>query len=240
MLTAPQNPGVALAAVRERIRMAAVAAARDPASITLVAVSKGQTAARVREAIRAGQVDFGENYLQEAAGKLAELADEQACWHYIGALQANKTRDVAGLFDWVHTIDRERTARRLSDQRSPHAAPLQVCLQVRLGNEATKSGVDPGDLRALADVVAGLPRLRLRGLMCIPPEETAPERQRGWFRQLADLRDALNAAGHQLDVLSMGMSGDLEQAIAEGATHVRVGTAVFGARQGGGQHEPRA
>jgi pyridoxal phosphate enzyme (YggS family) len=236
MLTAPQNPGAGLASVRHRIQQAALAAGRDPAAITLVAVSKGQPAAQLRAAIRAGQADFGENYLQEAAGKLAELAGEQACWHFIGSLQANKTREVAALFDWVHTVDRERIARRLNDQRSPHAAPLQVCLQVRLGDEPTKSGVDPAELASLATAVASMPRLRLRGLMCLPPEETAPERQRGWFRQLAGLRDALNASGHQLDVLSMGMSNDLEQAIAEGATHVRVGTAVFGARPGGTEH----
>lgn len=240
MLTAPQNPGAGLAAVRERIRRAALAAGRDPTSITLIAVSKGQAAARVRDALHAGQVDFGENYLQEAAGKLAELAHEGACWHFIGSLQANKTREVAQLFDWVHTIDRERIARRLNEQRSPHAAPLQACIQVRLGNESSKSGVDPADLTALATAVAGLPRLRLRGLMCIPPEETDPGLQRSWFRQLAGLRDLLNASGHQLDVLSMGMSGDLEQAIAEGATHVRVGTAVFGARRGGGHHAGEA
>ena len=150
--------------------------------------------------------------------------------HFIGALQSNKTRDAAELFDWVHTVDRLRIAERLSAQRPESAAPLEVCIQVRIGEESTKGGVAPAALAPLADSVATLPRLRLRGLMCLPPEESEPERQRRWFAELRRLAEGLNARGHRLDALSMGMSGDFEAAIAEGATHVRIGTAVFGAR----------
>jgi pyridoxal phosphate enzyme (YggS family) len=230
MLTLPQKLPVRLQQVRQRIVEAAVAAGRDPSSVTLVGVSKTQPAAAVREAAEAGLADFGENYVQEALGKQQALADLPLTWHFIGAVQSNKTRDVAGHFDWVHTVDREKIARRLAEQRPFHAPPLQVCLQVRLGEEDTKSGVDPTGLDALADAVAALPRLRLRGLMCIPPVEDDPARQRRWFAELRRLQERLVARGHALDVLSMGMSGDFELAIAEGATHVRVGTAIFGPR----------
>jgi pyridoxal phosphate enzyme (YggS family) len=148
----------------------------------------------------------------------------------IGPLQSNKTREVAERFQWVHTVDREKVARRLSEQRPHYAPPLQVCLQVHLGDEPTKSGAAPAALEALAAQVAGLQRLRLRGLMCIPPAEDDPARQRHWFAELRRLRDSLNSRGHALDVLSMGMSADFELAIAEGATHVRIGTAIFGSR----------
>lgn len=230
MLTVPQNPASALAEVRRRIAAAAHAAGRDPAAVTLVGVSKSQPAGAIRAVADAGLTDLGENYLQEAAAKIDALADRALTWHFIGALQGNKTRQVAERFQWVHTVDREKIARRLSEQRPPYAPPLNICLQVHLGDEASKSGVAPADLPALARAVAGLPRLRLRGLMCIPPEEADPARQRRWFAELRGLRDGLNATGHGLDVLSMGMSGDFEQAIAEGATHVRVGTAIFGPR----------
>jgi len=230
MLTLPQKLPDRLRRVRERIAVAARAAGRDPLTVTLIGVSKTQPAAAVAEAAAAGLTDFGENYVQEALGKRGELGDLQVTWHFIGALQSNKTRDVAAHFDWVHTIDREKIARRLSEQRSFHASPLQVCLQVRLGGEETKSGADPADLDALAEAVAVLPRIRLRGLMCIPPVEEDPSRQRHWFAELRRLQERLNGRGHDLDVLSMGMSGDFELAIAEGATHVRVGTAIFGAR----------
>jgi len=230
MLTRPQNLAENLASVRRRIEQAARAAGRDPAAITLIGVSKSQPASAVRAALDAGLVDLGENYVQESMAKLREVADPRARWHFIGALQGNKTRDVAENFHWVHTLDREKIARRLSEQRPHHAPELQVCLQVRVGGEDTKSGVEPGGLADLAGQVAGLPRLRLRGLMCIPPPEGDPVRQRHWFALLRGLRDDLNAAGHALDVLSMGMSGDFELAIAEGATHVRVGTAIFGPR----------
>jgi pyridoxal phosphate enzyme (YggS family) len=230
MLTLPQKLPERLQLVRQRIAEAARAAGRDPASVTLIGVSKTQPVAAVREAIAAGLADFGENYVQEAMGKLREVADESVTWHFIGALQSNKTREVAAHFHWVHTIDREKIARRLSEQRPFHSPPLQVCLQVRLGDEETKSGVGASELDALADAVAALPRIRLRGLMCIPPAEDDPARQRHWFAELRRLREGLVARGHDLDALSMGMSGDFEAAISEGATHVRVGTALFGPR----------
>lgn len=230
MLTLPQKLPERLQLVRQRIAEAASAAGRDPASVTLIGVSKTQPVAAVREAIAAGLADFGENYVQEAMGKLREVADESVTWHFIGALQSNKTREVAAHFHWVHTIDREKIARRLSEQRPFHSPPLQVCLQVRLGDEETKSGVGASELDALADAVAALPRIRLRGLMCIPPAEDDPARQRHWFAELRRLQEALVARGHDLDALSMGMSGDFEAAISEGATHVRVGTALFGPR----------
>jgi pyridoxal phosphate enzyme (YggS family) len=231
MLTAPQFSPAGLEAVRERIARAARAAGRDPAQITLLAVSKTQSAERVRAAADAGQREFGENYVQEALGKIDALADLPGlAWHFIGQLQANKTREVAERFAWVHTVDRERTAARLSAQRPFHAPPLQVLLQVRLADEAGKGGVEPAELADLARAVAALPRLKLRGLMCIPSPVRDPEAQRLPFRRLRELRDGLNQEGLRLDSLSMGMSDDLEAAVAEGATIVRVGTAVFGPR----------
>jgi pyridoxal phosphate enzyme (YggS family) len=230
MLTRPQNLPASLRTVRDRIAAAAVAAGRDPASVTLVGVSKTQPASAVRAAIEAGLADFGENYVQEAVAKIDEVAGTGIAWHLIGPLQSNKTREVAERFQWVHTVDREKVARRLSEQRPHYAPPLQVCLQVRLGDEPTKSGAAPEALEALAAQVAPLPRLQLRGLMCIPPAEDDPARQRHWFAELRRLRDSLNSRGHALDVLSMGMSADFELAIAEGATHVRIGTAIFGSR----------
>lgn len=231
MLTRPQKLPDRLREVRRRIVDAAAAAGRDPSSVTLIAVSKTHPAAAVREAAAAGLTDFGENYVQEALAKIAEVRDAPVAWHFIGALQSNKTREVAASFQWVHTIDREKIARRLSEQRPFHAPPLQACLQVRLGDEETKSGVDPSGLEALAEAVAALPRIRLRGLMCIPPAEEDPARQRHWFAELRRLQEQLVRRGHGLDVLSMGMSGDFELAIAEGATHIRVGTAIFGPRE---------
>lgn len=230
MLTGPQNRASCLQQLRSRIERAARAAGRDPASVTPVGVSKAQPASAVRELAEAGLADFGENYVQEALGKLDALADLPLTWHFIGPLQSNKTRAVAERFQWVHSVDRLRIARRLSEQRPHHAPPLQVCLQVDLADEATKSGVPPDELASLAGEVAGLPGLRLRGLMCVPPVEQDPARQRHWFRELRRLLESLNAAGHALDTLSMGMSGDFELAISEGATHVRVGTALFGPR----------
>jgi pyridoxal phosphate enzyme (YggS family) len=230
MLTVPQNLTENLLRVRQRIALAARGAGRDPAEVTLIGVSKTQPAPAVRAAVEAGLNDLGENYVQESIDKIAELDDLRVTWHFIGALQSNKTREVAEHFQWVHTVDRLKIARRLSDQRPHHAPPLQVCLQVHIGDEVTKSGIEPGAARALADAIADLPRLKLRGLMCIPPPEDDPDRARRWFAELRQLREVLNASGHQLDVLSMGMSSDFELAIAEGATHVRVGTAIFGAR----------
>jgi pyridoxal phosphate enzyme (YggS family) len=230
MLTAPQNPAAGLAAVRDRITVAARAAGRAPGSVTLIGVCKSQPLERVRAALDAGLADLGENYVQEARAHFDALAGRPFGRHFIGPLQSNKSRDVASRFDWVHTVDRIRIAERLSSQRPESMAPLEVCIQVRVGDEASKSGVAPDALAALAGAVAGLPRLRLRGLMALPPPETDAARQRHWFAELRSLFEGLNAAGLRLDALSMGMSGDFEAAIAEGATHVRVGTAIFGAR----------
>ncbi len=230
MLTAPQNPAARLALVREKIVFAARAAGRDPASITLIGVAKLQPAGRLIGALDAGLADLGENYLQEGREHAASLAGRAVRWHFIGALQSNKTRPVAESFDWVHTLDRLRVAERLSAQRPPALPPLAVCIQVRLGDEPTKAGISPAELPALADGIARLPHLALRGLMALPPDETEVARQRHWFRELWQLRERLNSRGHRLDALSMGMSGDYEAAIAEGATHLRIGTAIFGAR----------
>jgi PLP dependent protein len=230
MLTGPQNRASCLQQLRSRMERAARSAGRDPASITLVGVSKAQPPSAVRELAEAGLSDFGENYVQEAIGKQDVLADLPLTWHFIGPLQSNKTRAVAERFQWVHSVDRLRIARRLSEQRPHHSPPLEVCLQVDLAGEASKSGVPPDGLAALAGEVAGLPRLRLRGLMCVPPVEQDAARQSHWFRELRRLLESLNSAGHALDTLSMGMSGDFELAIAAGATHVRVGTALFGSR----------
>jgi pyridoxal phosphate enzyme (YggS family) len=192
-------------------------------------VSKGQAADALRAAFAAGQRDFGENYVQEATAKMEELSDLPIVWHFIGRLQSNKTRFVAERCDWCHTVDRGIVAERLSRQRPYHAPPLQVCIQVEVGG-AGHGGVSGEELPALAARVAALPRLRLRGLMCMPPPETELERQREHFRRLREYQEQLNGAGFELDVLSAGMSGDLEAAIAEGATFVRIGTAIFGPR----------
>jgi len=212
-----------LQAVRARIARAAQAARRDPSAVTLLAVSKAQPVAAVDEARRAGQRAFGENYVQDAAAKMQALPGLE--WHLIGALQSNKTREAAERFDWVQTIDREKIARRLSEQRPQGCAPLNVLVQVNISGEATKSGVAPAGARALAHAVAALPRLRLRGLMAIP----APGVGEG-FARMRELYEALRAE-LDLDTLSMGMSEDLEAAIAHGATLVRVGTAIFGERR---------
>jgi hypothetical protein len=219
----------ALQAVRQRIARAASAAGREGA-VHLLAVSKTFPAEAVREASLAGQHAFGENYLQEALDKMAALQDLPLEWHFIGPLQSNKTRPVAEHFAWVHSIDRARLADRLSAARPANLPDLQVCLQVNISDEASKSGVAPEELPALARQVQALPRLRLRGLMAIPAPTADPDRQRQAFRHLRQLLEQLNAQGFQLDTLSMGMSDDLEAAIAEGATLVRVGSAIFGAR----------
>jgi len=207
-----------------------MAAGRDPATVTLVAVTKAKTAESVRLAATAGVTDFGENYLQEALAKMDQLADLPLQWHFIGGIQSNKTRPIAERFDWVHGVDRLNVARRLSEQRPFHAPPLNVCLQVALDPEPTKGGVSPEALASLAADVAGLPRLRLRGLMCVPPPQRGPEAQRPVFARLRVALQELNAGGLKLDTLSMGMSADFECAIAEGATLVRIGTALFGSR----------
>ncbi|ANQ86627.1 hypothetical protein dqs_3610 [Azoarcus olearius] len=219
-----------LQAVSERIRDAARAAGRDPAAVRLLAVSKTWPAQSVREAAAAGQRAFGENYVQEALAKLAEVDDPALEWHFIGPLQSNKTRAVAQHFAWVHSIDRPKLAERLSAQRDVHLPPLNVCLQVNVSGEDSKSGVAPDEVLPLARAVAALPRLALRGLMCIPEPTDDVTLQRRRFATLRGLRDTLAAEGIVLDTLSMGMSHDLEAAVAEGATLVRVGTAIFGAR----------
>ena len=224
--------GTRLQTVKGRIENACALAGRDVQSVTLLAVSKTQGAQAVREAAECGQADFGENYVQEALEKIAALAPLRADlrWHLIGPLQSNKTRLVAEAFDWVHTVDRLKIAQRLSEQRPPQLPPLQVCLQVNVSGEASKSGVAPAELAALAHAVAALPRLRLRGLMAIPEPVDDPLAQRLPHRRLAALLAELRAQGLVLDTLSTGMSADLEAAIAEGATIVRVGTALFGER----------
>jgi hypothetical protein len=197
----------------------------------VVAVSKTIAADAVREAASGGQRDFGENYVTEGVEKIRELASLGLTWHYIGPIQSNKTRLIAEHFDWVHSIDREKIAARLSQARDARQAELQVCIQVNVSDEASKSGVAPAEAASLARAVAGLPRLRLRGLMAIPEPTPDVGVQRGRFAQLRELRDELNRRGFELDTLSMGMSADLEAAIVEGATLVRVGTAIFGERK---------
>jgi pyridoxal phosphate enzyme (YggS family) len=218
--------------VRGRVAAACAKAGRDAQSITLVAVSKTFSAEAVRDAVAAGQRHFGENYVAEALGKMQALAGRrrELTWHLIGPLQSNKTREAAAAFDWVHTVDRLKVAQRLSDQRPPGLPPLQVCLQVNVSGEPSKSGVAPTDVPALARAVAALPRLQLRGLMSIPEPAIDLDAQRAPHRRLRDLLDALNADGLRLDTLSMGMSADLEAAVLEGATMVRIGTAIFGGR----------
>jgi pyridoxal phosphate enzyme (YggS family) len=230
MLIGPQNLAVHVNHVRSRIRRAAAAAGRDPASVTLVAVSKSKTAESVRAVATAGVTDFGESYLQEAVAKLDALGGLPLHWHFIGGLQSNKTRTVAERFQWVHSVDRFSVAKRLSDQRPFHAPPLNLCIQVALVPEPTKGGVEPEDLPELAARTAALPRVKLRGLMCVPPPQPDVPAERAMFSRLRRLLEELNAGGHALDALSMGMSGDFESAIAEGATHVRIGTALFGSR----------
>jgi pyridoxal phosphate enzyme (YggS family) len=223
-----------LQAVDATIHAACKAAGRDRASVQLLAVSKTFPADAVLEAVAAGQLAFGENYLQEALDKIAAVAaalpDGQVEWHFIGPIQSNKTRPIAAGFAWVHTVERLRIAQRLSEQRPAGMAPLNVCIQVNISGEASKSGAAPGELPDLARQVALLPNLKLRGLMAIPEPETDVAKQRAAFARLRALADGLRADGLALDTLSMGMSADMEAAIAEGATIVRVGSAIFGSR----------
>lgn len=222
--------GQRLALVRDRIAAAERRFGRAPGSVRLLAVSKTQPAAALRAAVRHEQRAFGENYLQEALAKQVELADPTIEWHFIGPIQANKAKSVARHFDWVHSVDRIKVAERLAAHRPAELPPLNVLLQANVSGEASKSGIAPAELPSLAAAVAALPRLRLRGLMCIPAPAADIERQRAPFRLLRQLMHGLQAGGHPLDTLSMGMSDDLEAAVAEGATIVRVGTAVFGPR----------
>jgi hypothetical protein len=219
-----------IAKVGARIREAAQASQRNFADIGLLAVSKTKPAEAIREAHAAGLRDFGENYLQEALEKQTQLADLPLIWHFIGPIQSNKTRPIAEHFDWVHSVDRLKIAQRLSEQRPAHLPALNICLQVNVSGEQSKSGCSPEELTALARAVVALPNLRLRGLMAIPEPTDDVAAQHAAFARLRQLRDELAL---NLDTLSMGMSHDLEAAIAEGATWVRIGTALFGARDYG-------
>jgi len=219
-----------LAQVHAQIQAACQAAGRPDGSVRLLAVSKTWGADAVRQAHAAGQTAFGENYIQEAVDKITALKDLPLEWHCIGPIQSNKTRLVAEHFDWVHSIDRLKIAQRLSERRPASLPPLQVCIQVNVDGGETKSGVSPEDLPELAHAVAALPNLRLRGLMTIPEPAESPEAARAVHRQARQLLEALKGQGLALDTLSMGMSADMEAAILEGSTMVRVGTAIFGKR----------
>ncbi|QKF50333.1 YggS family pyridoxal phosphate-dependent enzyme [Pseudomonas graminis] len=219
-----------ISTLAERIHSAAQAVERDPASVGLLAVSKTKPASDLREAYDAGLRNFGENYLQEALGKQAELSDLPLIWHFIGPIQSNKTRAIAEHFAWVHSVDRLKIAQRLSEQRPPELPPLNICIQVNVSGEASKSGCDPEDLPALAQAISVLPNLKLRGLMAIPEPTDDRDEQNASFAAVSTLQAQL---GLPLDTLSMGMSHDLEAAIAQGATWVRIGTALFGARNYG-------
>ncbi|WP_151636749.1 YggS family pyridoxal phosphate-dependent enzyme [Noviherbaspirillum aerium] len=226
-----------LQAVNDRIATAARAASRDRNSVVLLAVSKTFGADAVIEAAECGQRAFGENYLQEALDKMAAVKAQRPDllleWHFIGPIQSNKTRPIAEHFDWVHSVDREKIAQRLSDQRPAHLPPLNICLQVNISGEASKSGVMPREASALAQRIAAMPRLKLRGLMAIPEPAADEEAQRAPHRQLRLLAEDIGRQGIELDTLSMGMSADLAAAVAEGATIVRIGTAIFGQRHYG-------
>ena len=220
----------AIAEVKEHMARAARENSRSPDEVTLVAVSKTFPAASIRAAASCAQRDFGESYVQEALAKQKELSDLDLVWHFIGPIQSNKTQEIVKNFDWVHGVDREKIALRLSRQRPDSLQPLNVCLQVNVSGESTKSGVAPDEVFALAATISGLPGLKLRGLMAIPAPDQDP---RPGFRLLRTLKNALNDRGYKLDTLSMGMSGDYEIAIQEGATFVRVGSAIFGNRSYG-------
>jgi pyridoxal phosphate enzyme (YggS family) len=219
-----------LHAVQARIARAAAEAGRDAETVRLLAVSKTFDAAAVRAVATCGQHEFGENYLQEALEKQVQLRDLSLVWHFIGPIQSNKTRAIAENFSWVHSLDRLKVAERLSAQRPAGLPPLQVCIEVNVSGEVSKGGVAPAELPALAEVVSKLPGLQLRGLMAIPAPAPEVATQRAAFRQVREAYDALRARGYMFDTLSMGMSGDLEAAIQEGSTIVRIGTALFGER----------
>ena len=220
-----------LQAVRTRIARAAQASGRDSGGISLVAVSKTFPAEHIAQAHAAGQVAFGENYAQEAVEKITKLAGLALEWHFIGPIQSNKAGAIAAHFQWVHSVEREKIAQRLNAMRPESLPPLNICIQVNISGEASKSGIAPGEEIRLAEAIARMPRLKLRGLMAIPEPAPDAKLQRRRFALLRELKEKLVARGHALDVLSMGMSDDLEAAIAEGATMVRVGTAIFGQRK---------
>jgi pyridoxal phosphate enzyme (YggS family) len=219
-----------LAQVRARVNSAALAASRAPEEITIVAVSKKQSIAAIEAAFRAGQRDFGENFVQEAVAKIEAIELPDIRWHFIGHIQSNKTKEIARLFHWVHTVDRLKVARRLNEQRPHHAAPLNICIQVNLAEEPQKGGIAAADVGELAAALRPLTRLRLRGLMTIPPATADADACRDLFNQLRRIRDDLLGDHFDLDTLSMGMSADLEIAVRCGSTMVRIGTAIFGSR----------
>jgi pyridoxal phosphate enzyme (YggS family) len=230
MLSRPQNYSESVKSTLDLIAQACRTSGRSVDSVTLLAVSKGQSAAAIDAAAAAGAENFGENFLQESLPKIAALAGRELTWHFIGRLQANKTRAVAENFEWVHGVDRLKIAERLSAQRPYHKPPLNLCLQLHVGGEDSKGGVPAAEMPALANAVRALPSIRLRGLMCMPPAESDVGRQRQWFREARQVFDYLNEHGLGLDTLSMGTSADFTAAIAEGATIVRIGTAIFGPR----------
>ena len=221
-----------IAKLRLRIRLSAEKYHRPESSILLLAVSKTRPPEDIRRAHDCGLSDFGESYLQEAVDKIESLADLPLTWHFIGPIQSNKTRPIAEHFDWVHSVDRLKIARRLDEQRPPSSPPLQVCIQVNISGEASKSGADPAAVRELAQAINGMPRLQLRGLMAIPAATQDEQAQRTAFARLRELLESLRGEFPTMDTLSMGMSGDLEAAIAEGSTIIRIGTALFGPRDG--------
>ena len=225
-----ENIRTRLEQVRQQIREAEIRFGRPANSVKLLAVSKTWPVESLLAAAAAGQRAFGENYLQEALTKINAIDNSELEWHYIGAIQSNKTRDLAANFQWVHSVDRAKIARRLSEQRPPDLPPLNICLQVNISNEATKSGITTDEALAVAQEIATLPNIKLRGLMAIPEAITDFGEQRAIFRQVRELQEMLIANGLTLDTLSMGMSNDMEAAIAEGATIVRVGSAIFGQR----------
>ena len=204
---------------------------RQAGSVTLLAVSKTRTTDEIHTAMESGQLQFGESYLQEALRKIQEIGDPRLCWHFIGPIQSNKTRGIAEYFSWVHSVDRDKIARRLNDQRPPSLPPINICLELNISGESTKSGIDPEVLPEMADHISSLPRLKLRGLMTMPAPIEDFQTQRDTFRRVRKYFEQLQAAGHDLDTLSMGTTNDMEAAIAEGATIVRIGTAIFGPRE---------
>ena len=216
--------------VVERIRAAEKNSRRKSGSVELIAVGKLHTAEAIRQLAEYGQKAFAENFVQEAISKQQQLSDVDIEWHFIGSIQSNKTRDIANHFSWVHSVDRFKIARRLSDQRAEILSPLNICLQVNLQGEESKSGVSRAQLLPMLEQMRDLPRITVRGLMIVPKPVSDPSQQREVFGQLRELLEEANRSGYSLDTLSMGMTADLEQAIAEGATHVRIGTALFGLR----------
>ena len=228
---AEHDIAAAINATTQQIRDLELQYDRQPGSVTLLAVSKTKPATAIRAAYDAGHREFGENFVEEGVRKREELQLADSSWHFIGAIQSNKTATIAEHFDWVHGIDREKIARRLSSQRPAHLPPLNCCIQVNPDGETSKAGLPPESVAALCDAIAGLPNIRLRGLMTIPAPRQDVNAQREVFRQIAQLQSQLRSQFDQLDTLSMGMSADMEAAIAEGATIVRIGTALFGSRK---------